>query len=197
MKTKTTCFILCLVIVSILGIISLISAKKPTALQTQATYVQETEQTTEFYASDIPNDEQIILSQTTLDMHMANTPDESKHKSTETIDTNDSTDIYEQEKDTVEPVESMAFTIYEQMLLDAGYGVVVDIGDYDFGILTHNDGYVNGLWGSDILWSYLENQGLTATSILGYSIQESADLYCFIAYDVHGLITPEDETFWD
>lgn len=70
---------------------------------------------------------------------------------------------------------------YEQMVIDAGYGNVVDFGDGDYAVLTHADGYVNGKHGFEILADYLKNLGLKETSMNGGFIDSRYDWYMYIA----------------
>ena len=83
---------------------------------------------------------------------------------------------------------------YEQMVIDAGYGVVVAFGDGDYAVLTHGDGYVNGKDGFDILTEYLTSLGLEATRMSGCWIDSENDWYWYLAYDVHEI---DDEDSFD
>ena len=85
----------------------------------------------------------------------------------------------------------------EQAVIDAGYGVVVQLDSGNYSVLTHGDGCVNGKDGSDILREYLAELGLEPSRVSGCWIDSEKDYYRFIAYDVHELITPDDEGFWD
>lgn len=74
---------------------------------------------------------------------------------------------------------------YEQMVIDAGYGNVVNLGNGDYAVLTHGDGYVNGKHGFDILTEYLTNLGLSdSTGMGGCWIDIDNDWYWFVARDV-------------
>lgn len=84
-----------------------------------------------------------------------------------------------------------------QMVIDAGYGNVVDFGDGSYGVLTHNDGYVNGKDGGDILREYLAAMDLEPQNVSGGVIDQDDDYYWYIADNVRELITPDDEEFWD
>lgn len=86
---------------------------------------------------------------------------------------------------------------YEQMVIDAGYGNVVDFGDGDYAVLTHSDGYVNGKHGFEILTEYLESIGLYSSNMSGGFIDSRYDWYMYIAKDVQELITEDDEGYWD
>ncbi|MBQ2901135.1 MAG: hypothetical protein IJE49_04750 [Agathobacter sp.] len=86
---------------------------------------------------------------------------------------------------------------YEQMVIDAGYGNVVDFGDGDYAVLTHSDGYVNGKHGFEILTEYLESKGLYSSNMSGGFIDSRYDWYMYIAKDVQELITEDDEGYWD
>ena len=85
---------------------------------------------------------------------------------------------------------------YMQMLIDAGYGVVVDYGDGTYGVLTHNDGTVDGKTGGQILREYLAALDLEATHIYGGVIDQDDDWYSYTAENVRELITPDEEEFW-
>lgn len=85
----------------------------------------------------------------------------------------------------------------EQAVIDAGYGVVVQIDATTYSVLTHGDGLVNGQEGNIYLREYLATLGLEPTSVSGCWIDLEKDFYRYIAYDVHELITPDDEGFWD
>lgn len=86
---------------------------------------------------------------------------------------------------------------WEQKVIDAGYGNVVDFGDGSYGVLTHNDGYVNGKRGGEILREYLAERGLEPQNVSGGVIDEDDDWRWYIADNVRELITEDDEEFWD
>ena len=76
---------------------------------------------------------------------------------------------------------------YEQMVIDAGYGTIVDFGDGDYGVLTHGDGLVNGQTGSEYLRAYLSSMGLAPTNVSGCWIRASNDWYWYVANDVYEI----------
>ncbi len=76
---------------------------------------------------------------------------------------------------------------YEQAVIEAGYGNVVDFGDGDYAVLTHSDGYVNGKHGFEILTEYLESIGLYSSNMSGGFIDSRYDWYMYIAKDVHEI----------
>lgn len=82
---------------------------------------------------------------------------------------------------------------YEQAVIDAGYGVVVQFDDGDYGVLTHGDGCVNGVEGFDILRDYLEELGLEATRMGGCWIDSNNDWYWCIAYDPYPVDNSDNE----
>ena len=73
---------------------------------------------------------------------------------------------------------------WEQKVIDAGYGNVVDFGDGAYGVLTHKDGYVNGKHGGEILKEYLADCGLEAQNISGGVIDEENDWRWYIADNI-------------
>lgn len=73
---------------------------------------------------------------------------------------------------------------WEQRVIDAGYGNVVDFGDGSYGVLTHNDGYVNGKRGGEILREYLAVYGLVPQNVSGGVIDEDDDWRWYIADNV-------------
>lgn len=86
----------------------------------------------------------------------------------------------------------------EQKLLDAGVGVVVKFDTGNYGVLTHSDGYVNGVYGTDILRNYLASIKLTSSNMGSGGYLGANDEYrWYVARDVYELITPDDEEFWD
>ena len=86
---------------------------------------------------------------------------------------------------------------YEQKVIDAGYGNVVDFGDGSYAVLTHKGGTVNGKDGGEILREYLAKRDLEAQKVMGGIIDEDDDWYWYIADNVRELITEDDEEFWD
>lgn len=86
---------------------------------------------------------------------------------------------------------------YEQMVIDAGYGVVVEIDDNVYAVLTHGDGNTEGKYGGDILREYLAERDLEPQNVSGGWIDSENDWYWYIAENLRELITPEDEEFWD
>lgn len=86
---------------------------------------------------------------------------------------------------------------YMQMVIDAGYGVVVKIDDGVYAVLTHGDGCVNGKSGSEILREYLAELDLEPNNVSGGWIEPDKDWYWFKAYNLHELVTPDEEEFWD
>ena len=71
---------------------------------------------------------------------------------------------------------------YEQMVIDAGYGNVVDFGDGDYAVLMKNPEHrIGGKDGGEILYEYLENLRLKPTSINGGWIDDGNDWYMYIA----------------
>ena len=85
----------------------------------------------------------------------------------------------------------------EQAVIDAGYGVVVQIDANTYSVLTHGDANVNGKHGFDILAEYLASMDLYANNMSGCWIDSDKDLYRCIATNITELITPDDEEFWD
>lgn len=84
----------------------------------------------------------------------------------------------------------------EQACIDAGYGNVVLLSNGHYGVLTHGDGYVNGVDGFDILYNYLASMGLTARNGHGGWLNMENDWYMFEVYDVIPLVTEDDPNFW-
>lgn len=72
----------------------------------------------------------------------------------------------------------------EQAVIDAGYGVVVQIDSNTYSVLTHGDGTVNGVDGSTILREYLASIGLVPQNVSGCWIDSEKDLYRYIAENV-------------
>lgn len=87
-------------------------------------------------------------------------------------------------------------SVYEQAVIDAGYGVVVDFGDGGYGVMTYSDGYVNGVDGFNILDNYLANMGLQAKHMSGGNLGAGYDAMYYIAYDIVPLVTEDDPNFW-
>ena len=87
---------------------------------------------------------------------------------------------------------------YEQMVIDAGYGNVVEIDNGVYAVLMKNgDHTINGLKGSEILRQYLASLDLEPGSVTGGYIDSRYDWYWYTAENVHELITPDEEEFWD
>lgn len=86
----------------------------------------------------------------------------------------------------------------QQMLIDAGYGNVVKFDTGNYGVLMKDgDHTINGLDGGDILRQYLAERKLEAGSIIGGWIDAANGWYMWTATNIHELITPDDEEFWD
>lgn len=85
----------------------------------------------------------------------------------------------------------------EEIIINAGYGVVVQIDTNTYSVLTHSDGCVNGKDGFDILDEYLATIGLYANNISGCWIDADNDWYRYIATNITELSTPNDDEFWD
>lgn len=122
-------------------------------------------------------------------------------KDEETDDTDDGKDdVDDSEKESEEPEDEEdedTLSPYEQAVVKAGYGVVVNFGDGSYGVLVHNDGYLNGKTGATILREYLAARDLEPTSVSGGYIDADKDWYMFVASDVHERIDETDEEFWD
>jgi len=86
---------------------------------------------------------------------------------------------------------------YEQMVIDAGYGNVVQLDDGAYAVLTHGDGNVNGKDGGDILREYLAQLDLSPQNVSGGWIDSERDWYWYIAKNLQELITSDEEEFWD
>lgn len=95
------------------------------------------------------------------------------------------------DKDGVVTPEEAAATISptEQMVIDAGYGNVLQLPSGNYAVLTHGDGYVNGKHGFDILDEYLASIGLESSQAGGCWIDSDNDWYWFIAENVHPIDT--------
>lgn len=76
---------------------------------------------------------------------------------------------------------------WEQKVINAGYGVVVNFGDGSYGVLTHNDGYVDGKRGGEILREYLAEYGLRPLNVSGGVIDEGNDWRWYIADNVQKI----------
>lgn len=87
-------------------------------------------------------------------------------------------------------------TADQQKLVDAGYGNVVDFGDGTYGVLTHNDGTVDGVYGGDILREYLKALGLTPHRVYGGIIDDENDWHCYIAENIEELPDTGGEDDW-
>ena len=86
---------------------------------------------------------------------------------------------------------------YMQMLIDAGYGNVVDWGNGSYGVLVHSDYTANGKYGLDILDEYLAARDLESVKSGAGIIDEDDDWYFYEVTEVRELITPDEEEFWD
>lgn len=75
----------------------------------------------------------------------------------------------------------------EQAVMDAGYGVVVLLPTGNYGVLTPESGYVNGLDGFEILDNYLFSLGLKSTNMSGGYIGSWSTDMMFIARDVTAI----------
>lgn len=84
----------------------------------------------------------------------------------------------------------------EQACVDAGYGNVVLLSNGQYGVLTHGDCCVNGVFGSDILRNYLASIGLEATYITGGWVGTTNDWYMFETCGIVPLVTEDDPNFW-
>lgn len=95
--------------------------------------------------------------------------------------------------------EQMGYiTPEKQACIDAGYGVVVEMdGGKWYAVLTHGDGKVNGKSGWEILTEYLIAKDLEAGTGGGCWINTENDWYWWIAEDIHELIGPDDEDYWE
>lgn len=83
----------------------------------------------------------------------------------------------------------------KQAVLDAGYGNVVLLSNGHYGVLTPPDGYVNGVFGMDILHNYLATLGLDGYVSGGHIGGDTDDLW-FTASNIRPLITEDDPNFW-
>ena len=87
---------------------------------------------------------------------------------------------------------------YEQMVIDAGYGNVVDFGDGDYGVLMKDANHkMDGKDGFDILEEYLARIGLCSSNMSGGWIDDRNGWYMYIAKDVREFVSEEDEGYWD
>lgn len=82
---------------------------------------------------------------------------------------------------------------WEQKVIDAGYGNVVDFGDGSYGVLTHNDGYVNGKRGGEILREYLAKKGLEPLNVSGGVIDEDDDWRWYIVDNIREISVFEND----
>ncbi len=74
---------------------------------------------------------------------------------------------------------------YEQMVIDAGYGNVVQIDSSTYAVLMQNsDHTINGMKGSSILSSYLAERGLYSNHIQGGWIDSDNGWYWYTAENV-------------
>ena len=85
----------------------------------------------------------------------------------------------------------------EQAVIDAGYGVVVQLDETTYSVLTHGDANVNGKHGFDILAEYLASKGLYANNMSGCWIDSDRDLYRCIATNIIEIPSSDDEESWD
>lgn len=85
----------------------------------------------------------------------------------------------------------------QQKVVNAGYGIVVQLDSGDYAVLTHGDGCVNGKGGGDILREYLAEKGLVPQNVSGGWIDSNNDWYCWVAKNITEPVTPDDEAFWD
>jgi len=136
-----------------------------------------------------------------------------KEKQEETPDTNtgDDTPKPDNTPDTTQPDETPdntppgdevtevedELTPSQKKVIEAGYGVVVQLDSGEYAVLTHGDGCVNGKDGGDILREYLAERGLVPQNVSGGWIDSNNDWYCWVAKNITELITPDDEGFWD
>ena len=88
-------------------------------------------------------------------------------------------------------------SVYEQMAIDAGYGNVVDFGNGNYAVLTHEDDLINGKHAATYLREWLAERDLEPTRMAGAVINYDNDWFWWIAYDTHELINEDDEEFWD
>lgn len=127
-------------------------------------------------------------------------------KDEETDDTDDGKEDVDDSEEQEEPADSEEET--EELVDDddedtlspkakklvaAGYGVVVNFGDGSYGVLTHNDGCVNGIDGFDILYNYLQSLDLEWSSASGGYIDADKDWYMFVASGVHEIDHSDDD----
>jgi len=82
---------------------------------------------------------------------------------------------------------------YQQKVIDAGYGNVVDWGDGTYGVLVHSDYTANGKNGRDILQEYLAEKDLEIVKSQAGIIDEDNDWYIYTAYEVRELTKLEWE----
>lgn len=82
---------------------------------------------------------------------------------------------------------------WEQKVIDAGYGNVVDFGDGAYGVLTHNDGYAGGKRGGEILREYLLHYGLEPQNVSGGIIDEENDWRWYIADNIRKMDNAEND----
>lgn len=86
---------------------------------------------------------------------------------------------------------------YQQKIIDAGYGNVVDWGDGTYSVLVHADYTANGKDGYDILKEYLAERDWEIVQSYAGIIDEDDDWYVYSVSEVRELITPDEEEFWD
>ena len=98
------------------------------------------------------------------------------------ISSNAASDI--NEDGVIESTEAMTdVSTYEQRLIKAGYGKVVDFGDKTYGVLMQGpDHTINGKDGGELLIDTLKTQGLQAGHIFGCWMNE--DYYNWFAEDI-------------
>ena len=123
-----------------------------------------------------------------LSEHVISTPEEESSSQNNDVRANDDT------SNTVADYEgSLDLSPNEQAVIHAGYGVVVQLPTGNYGVLTHGDGYVNGVDGFVILENYLSALGLSARTMTGGWISSANDWYWYIAKDPVPIDTSNNE----
>jgi hypothetical protein len=72
----------------------------------------------------------------------------------------------------------------QQKIVNAGYGVVIELDADYYAVLTHGDGYVNGKKGGEILRDYLAEKGWVPQNVSGGWIDPDNDWYCWVAKNI-------------
>lgn len=135
----------------------------------------------------IPEPEQLDTETPLSEVYIEDTPENPMAAKEEQVETtnetlHDETTSPHNEEEKNPTIEEL--TPNQQKVINAGYGIVVELDTNYYGVLTHGDGCVNGKKGGEILREYLAEKGLVPQNVSGGWIDPDNDWYCWVAKNI-------------